>query len=108
KEPEESKTSKKIKRNEEKQSKRVSIKSSSDEESDKFTLQVAAFKEKEKADELAKSISNTVKKIKANVKRSRNGYDTVRFGTDYSKKGAENLAKFLPAKLRSGAIVVKD
>lgn len=108
KEPEESKTSKKIKRNEEKQSKRVSIKSSSDEESDKFTLQVAAFKEKEKADELAKSISNTVKKIKANVKRSRNGYYTVRFGSDSSKKGAENLAKFLPAKLRSGAIVVKD
>ncbi|EMJ95343.1 SPOR domain-containing protein [Leptospira alstonii] len=108
KEPDHSKDSKKSKRNEEKKSKRISSKSSLDEQSAEYSLQVAAFKEKEKADELAKSISGTTKKIKANVKRSRNGYYTVRFGSDSSRKGAEGLAKFLPAKFRSGVIVVKD
>ncbi|TGL76437.1 SPOR domain-containing protein [Leptospira yasudae] len=107
KEPEGSKDSKKSKRNEEKKSKRIS-KSSSDEETEGFTLQVAAFKEKEKADELKKSISGKEKNTKATVKRSRNGYYTVRFGSASSKKEAESLAKLLPAKLRSGVIVVKD
>ncbi|EMY78350.1 sporulation and cell division repeat protein [Leptospira weilii serovar Ranarum str. ICFT] len=105
KEPDNSENSKKSKRNEEKKSKRTS---SFDEKSAVYSLQVAAFKEKEKADELAKSISGTAKKLKANVKRSRNGYYTVRFGADSSRKGAEGLTKFLPAKFRSGVIVVKD
>ncbi|TGL95108.1 SPOR domain-containing protein [Leptospira barantonii] len=108
KEPESSKDSQKTKRNDEKKSKRVSSKSASDEESSGFTLQVAAFKEKEKADELKKSISGKEKNAKATVKKSRNGYYTVRFGSASSKKEAESLAKLLPAKLRSGVIVVKD
>ncbi|TGK22996.1 SPOR domain-containing protein [Leptospira stimsonii] len=107
KEPEGSRESKKIKKNEEKKSKRIS-KSSSDEESNGFTLQVAAFKDKQKADELKKSISGKDKNSKATVKRSRNGYYTVRFGSASSKKEAEGLSKILPAKLRSGAIIVKD
>ncbi|AYV55297.1 SPOR domain-containing protein [Leptospira kmetyi] len=108
KEPEGSRDSQKNKRNDEKKSKRVSSKSASDEESSGFTLQVAAFKEKEKADELKKSISGKEKNAKATVKKSRNGYYTVRFGSASSKKEAESLAKLLPAKLRSGVIVVKD
>lgn len=108
KEPEGSKNSKKMKRDDEKKSKRVSSKSASDEDSSGFSLQVAAFKEKEKADELKKSISGKEKNTKATVKKSRNGYYTVRFGSASSKKEAESLAKLLPAKLRSGVIVVKD
>ncbi|XDD50970.1 SPOR domain-containing protein [Leptospira sp. WS92.C1] len=107
KEPEGSKESKKIKRSDEKKSKRIS-KSSSDDESNGFTLQVAAFKEKEKADDLKKSISGKEKNSKATVKRSRNGYYTVRFGSASSKKEAEELVIKLPAKLRSGVIIVKD
>ncbi|ABJ79807.1 SPOR domain-containing protein [Leptospira borgpetersenii serovar Hardjo-bovis] len=98
--------SKKTKRNEEKKSKRISSKSSV--ESGVFSLQVAAFKEKEKADGLKKSISGKEKNTKAIVKKSRNGYYTVRFGSASSKKEAESFVKLLPVKLRSGAIVVKD
>ncbi|WP_078131910.1 SPOR domain-containing protein [Leptospira alexanderi] len=98
--------SKKMKRNEEKKSKRVFSKSSV--ESGGFSLQVAAFKEKEKADGLKKSISGKEKNTKAIVKKSRNGYYTVRFGFASSKKEAESFVKLLPVKLRSGAIVVKD
>ncbi|TGK34555.1 SPOR domain-containing protein [Leptospira gomenensis] len=108
KEPETSKESKKIKRTEEKKSKRVSAKTQDSEESNGYSLQVAAFKEKEKADELKKTISGKEKNTKATVKRSRNGYYTVRFGSASSKKEAEGLATKLPAKLRSGVIVVKD
>ncbi|MDV6235998.1 SPOR domain-containing protein [Leptospira ellisii] len=108
KEPEGSKESKKIKRSEEKKSKRVSAKTQESEESNGYSLQVAAFKEKEKADELKKTISGKEKNTKATVKRSRNGYYTVRFGSASSKKEAEGLASKLPAKLRSGVIVVKD
>ncbi|WP_061221167.1 SPOR domain-containing protein [Leptospira borgpetersenii] len=98
--------SKKTKRNEGKKSKRISSKSSV--ESGVFSLQVAAFKEKEKADGLKKSISGKEKNTKAIVKKSRNGYYTVRFGSASSKKEAESFVKLLPVKLRSGAIVVKD
>ncbi|AVV50195.1 SPOR domain-containing protein [Leptospira santarosai] len=103
--PKEPNDSKKTKRNEEKKSKQVFSKVAS---SGGFSLQIAAFREKEKADELKKSISGKEKNTKAIVKKSRNGYYTVRFGSASSKKEAENLTKLLPVKLRSGVIVVKD
>lgn len=70
--------SKKTKRNEEKKSKRISSKSSV--ESGVFSLQVAAFKEKEKADGLKKSISGKEKIRKQSSKNP--GMDIIRCDSD--------------------------
>ncbi len=68
-----------------------------------FFVQVAAFKTKEKADELKSSLGT-----KSYVKKTKNGYFTVRMGNFPSKDDAEKSMKRLPANLKDSALVSKE
>ncbi|TGL60439.1 SPOR domain-containing protein [Leptospira sarikeiensis] len=68
-----------------------------------FFVQVAAFKTKEKADELKSSLGG-----KSYVKKTKNGYFTVRMGNFPSKEDAEKSMKKLPGNLKENALVSKE
>ncbi|EID99636.1 SPOR domain-containing protein [Leptospira licerasiae] len=68
-----------------------------------FFVQVAAFKTKEKADELKSSLGG-----KSYVKKTKNGYFTVRMGNFPSKEDAERSMKKLPGNLKENALVSKE
>ncbi|EMJ97247.1 SPOR domain-containing protein [Leptospira sp. WS58.C1] len=68
-----------------------------------FFVQVAAFKTKEKADELRSSLGG-----KSYVKKTKNGYFTVRMGNFPSKEDAERSMKKLPGNLKENALVSKE
>ncbi|TGK06596.1 SPOR domain-containing protein [Leptospira semungkisensis] len=68
-----------------------------------FFVQVAAFKTKEKADELKSSLGG-----KSYVKKTKNGYFTVRLGNFPSKDDAEKSMKRLPANLKENSLVSKE
>ncbi|MEI7014672.1 SPOR domain-containing protein [Leptospira licerasiae] len=68
-----------------------------------FFVQVAAFKTKEKADELKSSLGG-----KSYVKKTKNGYFTVRMGNFPSMEDAERSMKKLPGNLKENALVSKE
>ncbi|PJZ68451.1 cell division protein [Leptospira perolatii] len=71
--------------------------------SENFFVQVAAFKSKSKADELKSSLGG-----KSFVKKTANGYFTVRMGNFSSKEEADRSIKRLPTQLKEGAIISKE
>ncbi|TGK15599.1 SPOR domain-containing protein [Leptospira fluminis] len=68
-----------------------------------FYVQVAAFKGKEKADELKSSLGG-----KSYVKKTKNGYYTVRMGNFSSREEADGSMKKLPSNLRGNALITKE
>ncbi|WP_039948279.1 SPOR domain-containing protein [Leptospira fainei] len=68
-----------------------------------FYVQIAAFKGREKADELKSSIGG-----KSYVKKTKNGYFTVRMGNFPSREDADKSIKKLPSNLKEKAIVSKE
>ncbi|EPG66182.1 SPOR domain-containing protein [Leptospira wolffii] len=108
--PSHSSSEKKIVRREKEPKKSVSVASKKvshprkvEKSDDDFFVQVAAFKTKEKADELKSSLGG-----KSYVKKTKNGYFTVRMGNFPSKDEAEKSMKRLPSNLKDKALVSKE
>lgn len=92
-----------VKREKESKKSEIASRKSAHRNEGVFYVQIAAFKGHEKADELKSSMGG-----KSYVKKTKNGYFTVRIGNFSTREDADKSIKKLPSNLKEKAIVSKE